>query len=972
MSFHSWLRNIRSACALGRSQGNHNRQRSLQAAMHRPNLEVLEERLTPSFSAAVSYPVGAYPLDAAVGDFNGDSKPDLVTVNATQVSVLPGNGDGTFGAAQTTGVGSGLRSVAAGDFNGDGRLDLAITSSVTTWDGTNYVTTGSVLVLLNNTATQGGTVAFQAARSFSTGTNLTPGALAVGDLNGDGKLDVAAAQAGGSYVSVLQGDGAGNLGSARHVAVGANPVSVAVGDIDGNGRLDLVTANQWSDNLSVLTNDGNDAAGDVQFQPARNADVTGSPASVAIGDFDANGLMDLAATSAVSTTWGWWGYFCDYYGCYYSYQSYTQTDGYVNVLLGHGDGSFDSAQSTWVNSADLGDLATGDFNGDDKLDVVVADGITRVTVDPTVLLGNGDGTFQAVYHYNGGAGPDAVVVGNFNGDTFPDVAVSNYYSWDVSVLLNDADWRSLVVTGLASTTTAGEAQTFTVTALNNAGNVLTDYTGTIHFSSSDYQAGLPADYQFTAADRGVHTFTVTLKTAGWQSITATDTAVPNLSSSQGSSVTPATLSTLLIGGFPSSLTSEDYGYFSVSAADAYGNAVTSYTGTVRFTSSDGQALLPDDYTFTPDWHYGTGYFYAVLPTVGSQSITVTDLANPSLTATQSDIRVLPRAMVTGPSVGLRNQTLTFTLGASGGLPASTVFAYAIDWNNDGVVDQTVSGPSGTTINHSFATGGWYNVAVTATATVGGEDYTSYAAYHSVSVLAVAATVQADPDDASKLALVVEGAAGADYLTLSPGAGNAIALSVSGNSVGSFSAPDGAAFAHLLVYGYGGYDSIQVTGSLAVPALLFGGDGNDTLNAGSSTVNNVLVGGAGNDGLYGGSGRDLLIGGLGVDVLRGGGGDDILIGDYTDYDANLQALVALMKEWGRTDADYTTRLKHLQGSLSGGLNDAYRLTASTVHNDNAIDNLYGEAGIDWFIAGGKPKNKRDKVYDQASGEVISTL
>lgn len=350
---------------------------------------------------------------------------------------------------------------------------------------------------------------------------------------------------------------------------------------------------------------------------------------------------------------------------------------------------------------------------------------------------------------------------------------------------------------------------------------------------------------------------------------------------------------------------------------------------------------------------------------------MTDLANPSLTATQSGVKVLPRASITGPSGGLRNQTITFTLGASSGLPANTVFTYAIDWNYDGVVDQTVSGPNATTVTHSYAATGWYYVGVTATATVGGQEYASYQTYHSVNIFAVTATVQADPGDASRRALVVEGTADSDYLTFSPGAGNAIALSISGYDVGSFSAPGGAAFAHLLVYGQGGYDSIYLANGLAVPAFLFGGDGGDTLDAGGSTANNVLIGGAGNDWLNGGSGRDLLSGGSGADTLRGGAGDDILIGDSTSYDANLQALLAVMKEWGRTDADYATRVKHLQGSLSGGLNGTYRLTAATVLNDNTIDNLYGEAGMDWFIIGGKGK-KRDKVYDQTSGEVNTSL
>jgi hypothetical protein len=537
--------------------------------------------------------------------------------------------------------------------------------------------------------------------------------------------------------------------------------------------------------------------------------------------------------------------------------------------------------------------------------------------------------------------------------------------------LNDTDWRTLVVSGLAPSTTAGQVQTITVTVLDNAGNVLTDYTGTIHFTSSDFQAGLPADYQFTTADAGVHTFTVTLKTAGWQSVAATDTAAPNLSAGQSASVNAAALSSLLISGFPSSLTAGDDGYFSVSGADAYGNAVTDYAGTIRFTSSDGSAVLPADYTFS-EWDYGTGYFYANLHTVGKQSITVTDTSNGALTATHSDIHVNPRATISGPNGGLRNQMLTFTLGADSGLPGSTVFTYAIDWNYDGVVDQTVSGPSDTTVTHSYAATGWYYVGVTATVRIGAEDYTSYTAYKSVNIFDVTATIQADPGDATKSALVVEGTAYDDYLVLSPGTGNSIDLSVSGYSVGSFSAPGGAAFGRLLVYGYAGSDGIYVSGGMTVPAFLFGGDGYDSLDADGSIANNVLVGGAGGDWLNGGSGRDLLIGGLGGDTLQGGGDDDILIGGSTNYDANVQALLAVMKEWERTDTNYSNRIKHLQGSLSGGLNGSYRLTSTTVRDDNTIDHLYGEGGTDWFLVGGKAKNKRDKVNDQVSGEVITAL
>src|SRR5439155_11450052 len=181
-------------------------------------------------------------------------------------------------------------------------------------------------------------------------------------------------------------------------------------------------------------------------------------------------------------------------------------------------------------------------------------------------------------------------------------------------------------------------------------------------------------------------------------------------------------------------------------------------------------------------------------------------------------------------------------------------------------------------------------------------------------------------------------------------GNGVALSINGTAAGTIAAPGGVAFAHLLVYGYGGNDTLRLTGGLTVPALLFGGDGNDTLDAGGSTANNVLVGDAGTDSLVGGSGRELLIGGVGGDTLKGGGGDDILIGGYTVYDANLTALCAIMNEWGRTTgigADYNTRVKNLTDGTgsTNRLNGSYFLTAKTLHtvyDDAALDSLFGEA------------------------------
>src|SRR5207248_2026067 len=125
-----------------------------------------------------------------------------------------------------------------------------------------------------------------------------------------------------------------------------------------------------------------------------------------------------------------------------------------------------------------------------------------------------------------------------------------------SVLLNTKDWRWFQVSGFPSPASAGEAHTITVTALDNTGNVLTGYTGTVHFSSSDPQAALPTtDYAFTAGDNGTHPFNITLKTAGTQSLTVRDTITPDFSGGQtGIVVNPTAGSTFVVTGFPSSLT----------------------------------------------------------------------------------------------------------------------------------------------------------------------------------------------------------------------------------------------------------------------------------------------------------------------------------------------------------------------------------------------------------------------------------
>ena len=333
--------------------------------------------------------------------------------------------------------------------------------------------------------------------------------------------------------------------------------------------------------------------------------------------------------------------------------------------------------------------------------------------------------------------------------------------------------------------------------------------------------------------------------------------------------------------------------------------------------------------------------------------------------------VAPTAGVSGPSDGVRGQARTFTLTASdpSSVDQAAGFTFAVTWG-DGT-SQTVTGPSGTAVSHVYTASGTYNVQVTATDKDGS---TSTSATKTDTITAVA--LETDPSDPSKTALFVGGTTAADTISIKPSdATGTLDVKIGSTDLGNFK-PTG----HIVVYGQAGDDTIKlqtanIKGSgtvyVSAPALLFGGDGNDTLDASGSNANNVLEGGAGNDNLKAGSGRDLLVGGLGADVLQGNAGDDILVGGTTDYDSSLAALDAVMAEWGRTDADYTTRVKHLSGTLGGGLNSGLLLTASTVHDDAAGDTLTGGAGTDWYFALLSGANK-DALKGQAVGEVVTGL
>jgi len=269
----------------------------------------------------------------------------------------------------------------------------------------------------------------------------------------------------------------------------------------------------------------------------------------------------------------------------------------------------------------------------------------------------------------------------------------------------------------AAAETAGTPFSLTVTAENSSGTPDTGYTGTIHFTSSDVQAGLPTNnLTFTAADNGTSTFTVTFKTAGSQWITATDTATSAITGTlSGISVSPASASQFVLSGLPSTATVGVAQSVTVTAEDPYGNVATAYTGTVHFTSSDPLATLPANYPFTTgtSGNDGVHAFPLTFGTAGTQSVTVTDTTR-GFTATQSGITVAPAAptnlVASAVSSTQINLTWTGSTGATGYLIQQSLSA-STGWTQ---VGSTSSGSTTSFQRTGLSAGTTYYYRVLAT------------------------------------------------------------------------------------------------------------------------------------------------------------------------------------------------------------------------------------------------------------------
>ena len=465
----------------------------------------VEAPVAPIFAPPVVYDAGGGfgAVSVTVADVNGDGYPDLVMANACvsysscnsqdagSVSVLLGKGDGTFQTGVTYGSGGiTASSVAAADVNGDGKPDILVAN----WIGSGN---GVVGVLLGN-----GDGTFQTPVAYDAGGYITF-SVAVADLNGDGKPDIAVANFTGT-VGVLLGNGDGTFQTAvTYSPGGSGPHSVAAADLNGDGHLDLVVANQNQGQIgavSVLLGKGDGTF----LSPVSYSSGGYWTFSAVIADVNHDGFPDVIVSNICASI---------------NPNGTCNSGGELSVLLGNGDGTFQTPVAYYTCcGAPNSSVAVADLNGDGNPDIAVLNAFAE-----SVFLGNGDGTFQSPVSYgNGQRDGVSMAVADVNRDGRPDLLIgechySRCFSGDgVGVLLNI---RAATITALTSSlnpSLVGKPVTFTATVTPAHGTIpdgelVTFYDGTIPLRSMTLKGGMAA---FTTSSLSAKTHYIKASYAG--------------------------------------------------------------------------------------------------------------------------------------------------------------------------------------------------------------------------------------------------------------------------------------------------------------------------------------------------------------------------------------------------------------------------------------------------------------------------
>ncbi|HEY2857572.1 MAG TPA: VCBS repeat-containing protein [Terracidiphilus sp.] len=554
------------------------------------------------------------PQGVVEGDFNGDGILDLASPRDSGVTILLGKGDGTF-AAKSNVEGCGVADdIWVADFNGDGIPDIAVTCPPYRAVNT-YLGNGD------------GTFTF---KSSSAAGNWTNGVVAA-DFNGDGILDLAVANAPccdsplTPYLTILLGNGDGTFTAAPNVPAPGFPWSVSVGDFNSDGIPDLAFSNSYASINSVSILLGN---GDGTFTAAASPAVGGGAANVLVGDFNSDGKLDLAVENGV-------------FGNKLT----------VTLLLGNGDGTFTATPESPITFAYPSIICTGDFDDNGILDLAV---LNRSDDTVRYLLGKGDGTFTTTVASPpviGNIGWWACDAGDFNGDGISDMAVTLYpvSNFTVSVLLTQPTQTATATASGISIAGSGQHQ-----------------ADAVYFGDDNHKSSASGTVGLTTVS-GPHLAFTTVPPASLQAGKNPGTVAVSVEDSSNKVVTTSSATVTLTVTGPNSY-SKVYTATAASGVATFSSLTSlASTGTYMYTATDvpdglTQAVVSES-VWTPHLAFSTAPPASLLAgqSPGTAVVSVEDSSNKVVTTSTAIVTL----KVTGPGGYSHTYTATAVSGVAG-------------------------------------------------------------------------------------------------------------------------------------------------------------------------------------------------------------------------------------------------------------------------------------------------------------------